>query len=84
MSLTAVVLLGSLTVLPVNVSSRSGDCITAPHDPVRVRRLPGVAATSSKPRNPFEDYLPHCTAPSDGGSTGGRKNQEPQRGRALR
>lgn len=37
-----------------------GDCIPGPHAAGRVRRMPGQAMTSHKPRDPKEDGLPHC------------------------
>jgi hypothetical protein len=41
-------------------------CVAPPYEPLRVRRLPGVAATTSKPRNPLEDAHPPCiTAKGD-------------------
>jgi hypothetical protein len=41
------------------------ECVTPPYDPLRVRRLPGVAATTSKPRNPLEDVYPPCISAMD-------------------
>lgn len=55
-----VILVASQLVVPVGSQPRQADCIVGPHDPLRVRRLPGVAATTSRPRNPLEDERPHC------------------------
>lgn len=60
MTLPSAILIASHLVLPAGSVSRQADCIPGPHDPSRVRRLPGVAATTSRPRNPLEDERPHC------------------------
>ena len=59
MILESLVLLASHLVPPAPHAAPPR-CIAAPHEPLRVRRLPGVAATTSKPDNPIEDRLPHC------------------------
>lgn len=58
------------------VTSERGTCIEGPHEPLRVRRLPGTAVFSARPRNPLQDSYVHCEepapakqrAPSDGRS----------------
>lgn len=59
------------------ISSERGTCIDGPHELGRVRRLPGTAVTSSKPRNPSEDSYVHCM-----GVGGEAKPSPPRAGRA--
>jgi len=40
-------------------------CVAPPYESLRVRRLPGVAETTSKPRNPLEDGYPPCISAKD-------------------
>ena len=47
-------------VLIVQAAGAPVPCIEGPHEPLRVRRLPGVAATSSRHRDPLEDAYLHC------------------------
>lgn len=42
------------------VTSERGTCIEGPHEPLRVRRLPGVAVMSARPQNPSMDQFVHC------------------------
>lgn len=42
--------------------SERGNCLLGPHDPGRIRALPGQGVPVRPPRNPFEDALPHCPA----------------------
>ena len=67
------ILIASHIVQPAGGVTRPADCIAGPHEPLRVRRLPGVAATTSRPRNPLEDSLPHCT---DSGVTSSKDRPE--------
>lgn len=45
-------------------SGPSGTCISSPHETGRVRRMPGLAATTARPRNPSEDHFVHCSEAS--------------------
>ena len=42
------------------VTTSRGTCLTGPHDPMRIRRLPGTAVTTDRPRNPQEEAYVHC------------------------
>ena len=46
------------------VRTERGACLDGHHSPMSVRKLPGTAVTSEKPRNPHEESFVHC-----GGST---------------
>lgn len=35
-------------------------CIEGSHEPLRVRRLPGTAVSSDRPRDPLQDTQVHC------------------------
>lgn len=59
------------------ITSERGTCIEGPHEPGRVRRLPGTAVSSSKPRNPSEDSYVHCESAELGTSL-----STPERGRS--
>lgn len=48
------------------VTSERGTCIEGPHEPLRVRRLPGTAVFSARPRNPLQDSYVHCEEPAPG------------------
>lgn len=51
----------------VVTTTERGICIEGRHDPLQIRRLPGTAVSSAKPRNPSEDSYLHCReAPPDG------------------
>lgn len=50
------------------ITSERGTCIEGPHEIGRVRRLPGTAVSSSKPRNPSEDSYVHCESTKRGTS----------------
>lgn len=63
----ALLVLGAVTITDLGaaaegrvVTSERGSCIEGPHEPLRVRRLPGTAVSSSKPRNPLDDSYVHC------------------------
>jgi hypothetical protein len=47
-------------LFPIAERASAGNCISGPHEPLRVRRQPFMPMTSSKPRNPLEDSHPHC------------------------
>jgi len=79
MILAPIILIASQLVQPASGVTRPADCIAGPHEPLRVRKLPGVAATTSKPRNPLEDSLPHCT-----GSGGTSSKDRPEQKSAAR
>ena len=46
------------------VRSERGTCIEGPHQPLRVRRLPGMAVMSDRHLEPHEDAYVHCSAPA--------------------
>lgn len=77
MILPSVILIASHLVLPVGSPPRQADCIAGPHDPLRVRRLPGVAATTSRPRNPLEDEGPHCVERGGEAAPNNQTGQKP-------
>lgn len=54
------ILTAPLAARPAAAMPDRMDCSAGPHDPMRVRRLPGTPATTEKPRNPLEDQRPHC------------------------
>ncbi len=45
------------------VTTSRGSCLTEPHDPMRIRRLPGTAVMTDRPRNPHEEAYVHCREP---------------------
>lgn len=50
------------------ITSDRGTCIEGPHEPLRVRRLPGTVVFSARPRNPLEDAYVHCRSENEEGS----------------
>ena len=56
-----------------------GTCIQGTHEPLRVRRMPGVAATSDKPPSALEDAFVHCSEASvNKPNNNGRDRERPR------
>lgn len=47
-------------VLIVQAAGAPTPCIEGPHESLRIRRLPGAPATTSRHRDPLEDAYLHC------------------------
>lgn len=47
-------------LLPMSAEQPVERCLSGPHEPGRIRRLPITPMTSAKPRNPHEDAYPPC------------------------
>lgn len=66
MAPTLLALLAAALLVPDAAASeqaRAGadrGCIESPHEPLRVRRLPGTAVSSDRPRDPLQDTQIHC------------------------
>lgn len=61
------------------VTSERGTCIEGPHEPLRVRRLPGTAIFSARPENPMQDPYVHCEEPARDGSRAASSGTGPRR-----
>jgi len=84
----SLLLLARIGAEPSGLEMMRVRCTPPPYEVLRVRRLPGVAATTSKPRNPLEDAYPPCVS-MDGGSAqpaepGVKKRPSPQNAPARR